>query len=192
MVHSSPGHDHGSPPSSPLPAAPGYPALPPHHHAAAAGHLWSDHDQVHHGYHSSAAPYNYSMVDSFGWSQAQPGFSPRSMNSPVTSMSLNVSMNMTMHGVPGYEHSDQWHTSGRVTRMKLDIQELIKHTLFALLFLYLFHSSSQITRIYSVLNSTNNILFYISLFSHRIEVMMLVTEVTRLGREAGSPRPALQ
>ena len=36
------------------------------------------------------------------------------------------------------------------------------------------------------------ILFCIFLFSHRIEVMMLVTEVTRLGREAGSPRPALQ
>ena len=35
-------------------------------------------------------------------------------------------------------------------------------------------------------------MFSIFLFSHHIEVMMLVTEVTRLGREAGSPRPALQ
>ena len=68
--------------------------------------------------HHYPAPYTY--PDTFGWAPppqpAPPCFSPRGggggLASPHTfpTMSVNVSMNMTMHGLTGYEHmqSDQW------------------------------------------------------------------------------------
>ena len=68
--------------------------------------------------HHYPAPYTY--PDTFGWAPppqpAPPCFSPRGggggLASPHTfpTMSVNVSMNMTMHGLTGYEHMqpDQW------------------------------------------------------------------------------------
>ena len=64
-------------------------------------------------------PYNYSM-EGFGWgtnSQHTTSFSSRAsgggLGSPhhLPTMSVNVSMNIPMHGVPGYDQiQDQWPT----------------------------------------------------------------------------------
>ena len=74
------------------------------------------------GHTGYPVPYNYSM-EGFGWGAGpshSASFSPRGssgggLGSPhhFPTMSVNVSMNIPMHGVPGYDHiQDQWPQGG--------------------------------------------------------------------------------
>ena len=114
---------HPNPSSPESPASPqGSHSSSPHHHQP------SYHDQPHPSHHQWGGQddsvghhysYNYNMAsgDGFGcWTAPGSSFSPRPEAGPghqLPTMSVNVSMNMTMHGVGvpshGYDHiSDQW------------------------------------------------------------------------------------
>ena len=89
--------------------------------------------------HHYPAPYSY--PDTFGWAPppqpAPPCFSPRGggggLASPHTfpTMSVNVSMNMTMHGV-GYDLvADQWqHGYDQVRRMFYQLSNFNSQIIF--------------------------------------------------------------
>ena len=82
-----------------------------------AGHWEQEGGQ---GYPGLPGPYNYSM-EGFGWGHTghhtTSAFSSRASGPGLASphhfptMSVNVSMNIPMHGVPGYDHiPEQWPT----------------------------------------------------------------------------------
>ena len=85
------------------------------------------------GYPVQGPSYNYSM-EGFGWGSAThhttSAFSSRGsgggLGSPhhLPTMSVNVSMNFPMHGVPAYDHiSDQWPT-GEFTSKHTNVSSL--------------------------------------------------------------------
>ena len=124
MVH-QPHHHHGSPSSPARSHSPSPHSRPPQ--GSGYGDIGQSHSDSQHWNedlsHNFPAncPYNYSL-EGFGWgtptnSNHGGSFGPRGgysvMTSPhhLSSMSVNVSMNMTMHGVsaPGYDHvTEQW------------------------------------------------------------------------------------